>query len=853
MLRNHYGLAWRRFVAFLFLLLLLSPAAIGAPLVGLPPIKPVIPGGAPITYALSGYVWDDSSDVGSRPTGAVGLPGVSMTLYQISSSGTQTINGATNSVGYYYFGSLVPGDTYDLVENQPSNFTNTTDTLGTFMNSGGSAVSPAGSSLGSLGSDGFNGIVFSNAGYSYSGENFNFGESPLPFTVVGLPKPITIPGGSKPGASASFSTALAVVGTNDRFLAGPGAGSLSITGTILNTGGSGSNPLNWDLSTASTGVSISPTAGNNLAAGSAQTFTGSVNGLNLSNGTQDASVTLAGRIGNGQLATNTATVLIDPVYSRSIDSVTTANLGRIMAGASTSANVTITSAGAYTNYSNLTLNSGTVTAPADANGNVFGVSNSAAVTYNGTTINNGNGTAFTATFSSSGSGPVNGTASIPGNTGLFTGDQTLASGTSTVPSTLAVPYTATVLQQRQLTAGSTVTLPSALGGLLYGADVPTTYSVLSSTDSNHTTSVYVSGSAALNYSADGVNPYPNPNPPPTYYPVGQVTVNQQTIVNSAGTTTVPVSVQVGGAGALGGLGSYLGIASVNVTTAEAASVKDTNPYPSINMVFNAANVGYAATGGTIVNPTDPSNPLQAFGAQLSAPVATGARLATFAVDSNNNFTGTELTSLVEYSGSSGTASTYANSPVANTILAITGSGGTINSSNVYGTVGSECDILASTPLSSSATVSMAWRNRNNYENGATGVHQSIFPQGIWNLSSDVVDIEGVPTGAAYAMEMSFDDGINTFLDGNRTTTLTGAYVAKLVTSGTASMWENAALTVSAGSLAQTAVADNLTNFLATEYATYESAPYNLTQDQILASLVGSWARRSAPADRVIRG
>ena len=87
---------------------------------------------------------------------------------------------------------------------------------------------------------------------------------------------------------------------------------------------------------------------------------------------------------------------------------------------------------------------------------------------------------FNATFSSSASGPVSGTAAIPGNTGLFTGE-TLASGTPTLP-TLNVPYTATVLQQRQLAAGAASSpCPSATGGLLYGATVPmpTGYSVLS--------------------------------------------------------------------------------------------------------------------------------------------------------------------------------------------------------------------------------------------------------------------------------------------------------------------------------------------------------------------------------------
>ena len=73
-------------------------------------------------------------------------------------------------------------------------------------------------------------------------------------------------------------------------------------------------------------------------------------------------------------------------------------------------------------------------------------------------------------FSNTATGPINATASIPGNTGLFTGE-TLASGTPVLP-TLAVPYTATVLAPRQLTpatGGPTTpfTVPTATGGLLF--------------------------------------------------------------------------------------------------------------------------------------------------------------------------------------------------------------------------------------------------------------------------------------------------------------------------------------------------------------------------------------------------
>ena len=60
-----------------------------------------------------------------------------------------------------------------------------------------------------------------------------------------------------------------------------------------------------------------------------------------------------------------------------------------------------------------------------------------------------------------------------------------------------------------------------------------------------------------------------------------------------------------------------------MTTAEAAAVNDTTPYPSLPVVYNISNVGYAATGGA-----DPSNPNhQLFGAPLSATIAAGNALA----------------------------------------------------------------------------------------------------------------------------------------------------------------------------------------------------------------------------------
>ena len=78
-----------------------------------------------------------------------------------------------------------------------------------------------------------------------------------------------------------------------------------------------------------------------------------------------------------------------------------------------------------------------------------------------------------------------------------------------------MPYSATVLQQRQLAAGSAFSLSTTGGGFLYGANppVPTAYSVLSTTDSNHTTSVYVSGSGVAYLLLDEP-PHPLPQSEP---------------------------------------------------------------------------------------------------------------------------------------------------------------------------------------------------------------------------------------------------------------------------------------------------------------------------------------------------
>ena len=83
-----------------------------------------------------------------------------------------------------------------------------------------------------------------------------------------------------------------------------------------------------------------------------------------------------GRVsGTGKsLGTSVANVVIDPVYSRGIDSVTGTDFGRVMQGSTNSLNVTVTSAGSHNNFSNLTMNGGATAGETDSNGS-FSVTN----------------------------------------------------------------------------------------------------------------------------------------------------------------------------------------------------------------------------------------------------------------------------------------------------------------------------------------------------------------------------------------------------------------------------------------------------------------------------------------------
>jgi hypothetical protein len=270
-----------------------------------------------------------------------------------------------------------------------------------------------------------------------------------------------------------------------------------------------------------------------------------------------------------------------------------------------------------------------------------------------------------------------------------------------------------------------------------------------------------------------------------------------------------------------------------VITAEASTVNDTTAYPSLPIAYSVANVGYAAVGGTA------SNGNQLFGAPLTAPFSAGSAI-TSPIQSN-----------VVATGSSGTASkatTYDFSTLQ--VKQLTGQ--TLTNADILGTVGSEADIPLSDAFSASTNVTMAWRARNQTENGSAWLVNSganwapIFKNtGAQWLTSDIVQVAGVPTTTssasvfAYAMEMSYDNGINTSIEPGSINTVQGAYLAKALLDGNGNVtqWENAVdfdvipAHTDVGADARTAYNGSLSSFIS-NYA--NPGGYSLDQ------LVGSW-------------
>jgi hypothetical protein len=841
MLRNHFGWARRSAHAFSLLgvvsafTLLMASSVFGGPLLGVSPIRltpptqsvTTTPGyAAPSSLSISGYVYVDSAGTGLKEPGEWGISGVSVELF--NTYGDETVT--TNSSGYYDFTNLTAGQYYAIVETQPSGFTPSAANAGTFISSSGSALS-APISPGNLPSQGskvndtqvnylylpltnVSGFGSNSSGGQYALTNVNFGDvgkvtvngngSGTGTTIGKQPVRLGVPSGGNISTvgSASMSVSLNGVADSGRFLSGV---SLNVSGAVANTASAPASTLNWNISATTPGVSVSPTS-NSVVPGGSSPFTETINSSTLPLGVQTASITVSG---NGSPSSVVKSLTIDPVLSRGIDSVSSSAstssgiaFGRALIGQSYSQPLTITSTGSYANYTNLTVNAGTIT-----NG-IASLNNTTATTLNGTVTQANATLTITPT--------VTGTSATSANFGTtpFTGES-LAAGSATLP-TAAIPYTIDALEPRQLatvTGGFssplTFAVPANTGGYLYGANVTGSYTVTSTDPNpgpNNATMVNVGGNLVISATnSAAIDPVNNPTGT-----TGTVTAG--TVVNSQN-GTIPVTVN------LQGVGQVSGSASLPITTAEAASVRDNTNYGSLPVGFNAANVAAAATGGT--DPTNANN--QLFGAPLIAAVGAGQDV----LGGNGSVGEGQLTGLVAAVGSAGTLSTFNNSPG---VVAV-------SATNYKGAVGTETDIIQSDVLPSGGTISMAYRARNNDENGnIANDGNTKLPAGVQWLTSDVVNINGLPSKTAIAVQMTFNPNINTYNEADSPpASVEGTYLLELEGSN----WVRATSQVipTANDKAFTAVNDTLYDFL----TTYESTKNPLTGvDYTLDDLVGSW-------------
>ncbi|TWU03882.1 SdrD B-like domain-containing protein [Neorhodopirellula pilleata] len=123
----------------------------------------------PIPASISGFVYRDDNDSGTKDTGEIGLSGVRVRLEPIDTIAPQaSLVTTTGADGSYQFNGIMPGR-YRVIEiDQPAGLQDGTDAAGTIRGSVvGTAVNPG---------DEINGITLAGGD---AGINYNFGELPL--------------------------------------------------------------------------------------------------------------------------------------------------------------------------------------------------------------------------------------------------------------------------------------------------------------------------------------------------------------------------------------------------------------------------------------------------------------------------------------------------------------------------------------------------------------------------------------------------------------------------------------------------------------------------------------------------
>jgi hypothetical protein len=423
------------------------------------------------------------------------------------------------------------------------------------------------------------------------------------------------------------------------------------------------------------------------------------------------------------------------------------------------------------------------------------------------------------------SGPLNGsgqTATVNltfGKVGKFTSTFDIGSsakalllkGAKGTPNVAAsMQYEVNVVEQRKLKVTNSTL---KLGSVLRGANIAADYNVI--------TKNKTPGSASyVTIAKNGV------------LTTGGLTVNETSILSDATSSTIRLS------GRLTNYDSKVKVKGIlaPVTSAEATSVGDPGGYKDLKLAYTA-NVGIASKiqkkpGG-----------LGDFGdaakmTVLKAMVGDGEQMGNryvnaegvIVADTGNSYS---LSSKVAKNATTGLGLSAEATPADSVTRAYINEKGKVvksNLKNLFGIVGSEAEIVASTARVTGGELSMTWRARTASESMGKKL-DGVLPltpgtTGAKWLTSDVVKISGTTSSDIYALQMTFDNRINLALDGQTEGQLdkewTSMWIGQLNTTGTA--WGKAAT----GDLAKVGNYESLADFM------------EANAGKTLAELEGSW-------------
>jgi hypothetical protein len=387
-----------------------------------------------------------------------------------------------------------------------------------------------------------------------------------------------------------------------------------------------------------------------------------------------------------------------------------------------------------------------------------------------------------------------------------------AKGTANVAANMT--YYVNALEQRKLKVTNSTL---KLGGVLKGANINAAYNVI--------TGNKVAGSATyVTIAKNGI------------LTTGGLTVNETAVMDDAAKSVALT-------GRLNTYDPKLAVKGilVGVTSAEAAGVGDPGGYKDLKVAYSA-NVGIASKiqkkPGGMLDFGDAAKT-----SVLKATVGAGEQMGAYHYVAGKFVSDYSLSSKVAKNATTGLGlAAEVLAPDSVTLASINSKGKFVKSNlkNVYGIVGSEAEIVASTARVDGGELSMAWRARTqaeaHYKEGPVlPTTPGLGPK--W-LTSDVVKIAGTTANDVFALQMTFDNRINLALDGQTDGQLdkewTGMYIGKLNDAGTA--WTK-------GGLAAVGNYESLTAFM------------EANSGKTLEQLEGSWGvdKAASKSWAIVRG